>query len=131
MNIIIDPQGIRTAAKGETMPRRKYFLASVHIEFMMFKGKQEVYEINLFCQDQTSLELIVVPDAIKNDTSTLDALGFTWNRNLNRYYYLSGGGCVHGHIMNKALEKLAEFLDKKNDKQARRIKIMVSFYYAK
>ena len=85
MNIIIDPQGIRTAAKGETMPRRKYFLASVHIEFMMFKGKQEVYEINLFCQDQTSLELIVVPDAIKNDTSTLDALGFTWNRNLNRY----------------------------------------------
>ena len=32
---------------------------------------------------------------------------------LFRYYYLSGGGCVHGHTMNKALEKLAEFLDKK------------------
>ena len=67
------------------LPRRNYFLASVHIEFIMFKGKQEVYEINLFCQDQSSLELIVVPEAIKNDTSTLDALGFTWNRNLNRY----------------------------------------------
>ena len=38
MNIIIDPQGLRTAAKGETMPRRKYFFAAVHIEFMIFKG---------------------------------------------------------------------------------------------
>ena len=37
MNIIIDPQGIHTAAKADTMPRRKYFLAVVHIEFIMFK----------------------------------------------------------------------------------------------
>ena len=42
MNIIIDPQGTRTAAKADTMPRRKYFLAAVHIEFIMYKGKQKI-----------------------------------------------------------------------------------------
>ena len=86
MNIIIDPQGLRTQVKGETMPRRRYFLATVHIEFMMLKGKQEVYEISLFCQDMSSLELFIVPEAMKNDTATLEALGFTLNKNLNCIY---------------------------------------------
>ena len=91
MNIIIDPQGLRTAAKGETMPRRKYFFAAVHIEFMVFKGKQEVYEISLICQDMSSIEVFIVPEAMKNDTATLEALGFTLNRNLNKYFYVQSG----------------------------------------
>ena len=156
MNIIIDPQGLRTAAKGETMPRRKYFFAAVHIEFMIFKGmaipvvefsrdgykirkdfwlknncsqmkslkfenwlqlivcqktclilypslensttgiaifkgKQEVYEISLICQDMSSIEVFIVPEAMKNDTATLEALGFTLNRNLNKYFYVQSG----------------------------------------
>ena len=104
MNIIIDPQGLRTAAKGETMPRRKYFFAAVHIEFMVFKGKQEVYEISLICQDMSSIEVFIVPEAMKNDTATLEALGFTLNRNLNKYFYVqSGTGTL---IIFFALEKL-------------------------
>ena len=70
----------------------------------IFKGKQEVYEISLICQDMSSIEVFIVPEAMKNDTATLEALGFTLNRNLNKYFYVqSGTGMLNSFF---ALEKL-------------------------
>ena len=63
-----------------------------------------MYEISLICQDMSSIEVFIVPEAMKNDTATLEALGFTLNRNLNKYFYVqSGTGML---IPFFALEKL-------------------------
>lgn len=116
LNIIIDPHGLRTSKKAtaETMPRRKYFVCAIHLEFIMFKGKAEIYEIGVYCQDLSSLELYIVPEALKNDLTTLEALGFTLNKNLNKYFYVqSGMGCVGAMNWNRALERLIEFLEHK------------------
>ena len=52
----------------------------------------------------SSIEVFIVPEAMKNDTATLEALGFTLNRNLNKYFYVqSGTGTL---IIFFALEKL-------------------------
>ena len=50
-----------------------------------------MYEISLICQDMSSIEVFIVPEAMKNDTATLEALGFTLNRNLNKYFYVQSG----------------------------------------
>lgn len=118
LNIIIDPYAGKkrdTANKGpDVMPRRKYFIVAVHLEWIMFKGKPEVYEIGIHCQDMSKLELVIIPEALKVDQASLEALGFTLNRNLNKYFYVqSGMGCVTALSMKKAMDKLIEFLDKK------------------
>ena len=116
MNIIIDPKGIHANQNKEIVPRRKYFVGSVSIEYILYKGKMEVYEISLFCQDMTSIELFVVPEALKNDPAVLEALGFTLNKNLNKYFYVqTGTGCVLATNMKKAVEKLTEFLESKRN----------------
>lgn len=115
LNIIIDPYGGIGVPKGsEIMPKRKYFIATVHLEWVMYKGKAEIYEISVYCQDMSKIELVVIPDALKVDHTSLEALGFTLNRNLNKYFYVqSGMGCVTALSLKKAVEKLVEFLDKK------------------
>ena len=74
---------------------------------MIFSGIQRFFFVNTYPSHQD----IFLPFL------SLKELGFEpCELNVSylfRYYYLSGGGCVHGHTMNKALEKLAEFLDKK------------------
>ena len=81
LNIIIDPYGARSVPKGsEVLPKRKYFITAVHLEWIMFKGKPEIYEIGLYCQDMSKLELVIIPEALKVEQSSLEALGFTLNR---------------------------------------------------
>lgn len=88
MNIIIDPYAAgksraKMSSKGqaaEVMPRRKYFIAAVHLEWIVFKGKPEIYEIGIHCQDMSKLELVIIPEALKVDQASLEALGFTLNR---------------------------------------------------
>ena len=65
---------------AEVMPRRKYFIAAVHLEWIVFKGKPEIYEIGIHCQDMSKLELVIIPEALKVDQASLEALGFTLNR---------------------------------------------------
>lgn len=114
MNIIIDPNGVRTKVKGETIPRRKYFITSIHVEYVMCKGKPEVYEIGIYSQDMSKLELFVAPDALKNEPATLEALGFTLNKNLNRYFFVQSNiGCVSAKTLKKAVEEMVEYLEKK------------------
>lgn len=90
LNIIIDPYAtVKSKAKfsskgqAEVMPRRKYFIAAVHLEWIMFKGKPEIYEIGIHCQDMSKLELVIIPEALKVDQASLEALGFTLNRYLD------------------------------------------------
>ena len=80
LNIIIDPYGARGPKGSEVMPKRKYFIAAVHLEWIMFKGKPEIYEIGIYCQDMSKLELVIIPEALKVEQSSLEALGFTLNR---------------------------------------------------
>lgn len=116
MNLIIDPQGLRTVSsnKTETIPRRKYFIVSAHVEFVMFKGKPQIYELAFYCQDMSTMEVFVAPEELKNNLTTLEALGFTLNKNLNKYFYVqSGTGCVVATNLAKAGEKMSQFLEKK------------------
>ena len=50
-----------------------------------------MYEISVIGQDMSTVEIFVVPESMKNDTATLEALGFTLNRNLNKYFYVQSG----------------------------------------
>lgn len=116
MNIIIDPHGLRTKTSSEVMPMRKYLLGALHLEWVMFKGRPEIYEISLHMSDLSSLELFIVPDSLKKESNLMEALGFTLNRNLNKYFYVqSGMGCVTALTTAKAMEKLVEFLEAKRN----------------
>ncbi len=115
MNIIIDPSGHQRTNK-ETIPRRKYFVCSISIDFVHFKGKPQVYQLGIYGQDMSTLQLYIVPDELKSQGNTLESLGFTLNQNLNKYFFVqSGTGCVVASNMSKAMEKMIQFLEQKRD----------------
>ena len=114
MNIIIDPNAVKKNPKHEVMPRRKYFIVSVHLEWIVFRGKTQVYEITLQGQDMTTLELYIIPHALMKEPDLTERLGFTHNKNLNKYYFVqSGTGCVNALYLNTAVEKLVAYLESK------------------
>ena len=113
MNLIIDPNAMKSS-KSEVMPKRKYFTVSLSLEWVMFRGKAQVYEICVQGQDMTTLELFIVPHALMKESVLMESLGFTLNKNLNKYFFVHPRtGCVNAMYMNNAMDKMVEFLESK------------------
>ena len=81
MNSILDPNAvILKQSKKEVLPKKKYFTVALHLEWIMYRGKAQVYEICIQGQDMTNLELFVVPYDLKKETELMERLGFTFNK---------------------------------------------------
>ena len=92
MNSILDPNAvIIKQSKKEVLPKKKYFTVALHLEWIMYRGKAQVYEICIQGQDMTNLELFVVPYDLKKETELMERLGFTFNKNLDKYYFVQPG----------------------------------------
>ncbi len=112
MNIIINPGAMMS--KAGQLPRRKYFVGALHLDWVVVRGKPEIFEISLHLQDLSSLEVFAVTEALKKETTILEHLGFTVNTNLDKYYYVQAGmGCVSAFTMKKAMDKVVAFLEEK------------------
>ena len=114
LNAILNPQAAESIAKPNELPRRHYMLGCFHLEWVMLKGKPQVYEINLFMSDHSNLTIFCVPDALKNHPDTMTNLGFVGNPDLHKFYFTEVGvGCIEALPMKKAIDKLSRFLEEK------------------
>lgn len=114
MNIIINPSG---AAKAGELPNRRYLMGSVHLDWVVIKGKPQIFELSVYiAQEMGSLTLYVVTDGLQSQPAMLENLGFVANPDRKEFYYVQVGvGCVRALTLPRAIEKLAEFLDEKRN----------------
>lgn len=104
------------ATKPDEMPSRKYLVGCFHTEWVVIKGKAQVYEISVFMSDMSSITVYTLTEDLKKRTDILENLGFVANPDRNEFYYVQVGvGCFKAVNSNKAVEQLAEFLDKKRN----------------
>jgi hypothetical protein len=96
--------------------RKKYMFGCIHMEWVVIQGKPQVYEISLFMSDLTSLDLYIVPEALRRQSDTLNNLGFVANPDRNECFFVQVGiGCVKAHTFENGVERIAQFLEQKRE----------------
>lgn len=127
LNSILNPNAATATAtsshkrvlRPNELPLRKYLTGCVHAEWVVVKGRPQVYEISVYMADMSSLSVYMVPDDLRRQTATLDNLGFVANPDRAEFYFVQVGvGCVKALSTDKGLERLAQFLEEKRNHRA-------------
>lgn len=94
-------------------------LGTIHAEWVELKGKPHLYELSVYMSDMTHLNLYIVTDGLAKQPDTLENLGFVANPDRHEFYFVQVGiGCVKAISVQKAFDRLCDFLESKRSSAA-------------
>ena len=115
LNSILNPE-MHEKDRNLLPAKKKYMFGTFHAEWVVVQGRPQVYSVSVHMADLTSLDVYLVPEALRRNAELFSSLGFVANPDRNEYYFVQVGlGVIKALSPERGVDKLAHFLEEKRE----------------